>query len=47
MLSPRSEHEAKFVDYFPKMLARYAGITEAEYDRISRERREAKVGRRD
>ena len=47
MLDPKSEQEAKFVDYFPRMLARYAGISEADYDRLSRDRREAKTGKRD
>lgn len=38
--------EVIFAGYWRKMLARYGGgVTEAEYDRISQARREAKIGK--
>lgn len=48
MSGPNSEHpnEAVFVGYWGKMLARYAGITEKEYDVISEGRRKRKMAER-
>jgi hypothetical protein len=40
-------NEAAFVGYFGKMLKRYgSGITEAEYDILSKKRRAEKTGAR-
>jgi hypothetical protein len=47
MLEPETENEKPFVNYFAKMLAKYGGVTEEEFDEISKQRRQAKIGKKE